>query len=190
MKENKKIDYASAEAATQKTVTDWVSNDGRFFGDNEHIARWNGCTHLLCSCGSEMTKTYTLCNTCREKAATERFNAMPFQEWDGETPLCIFDDDTYLFDESEIEMYCEGNNIEANDLQLVICAPQYAWEIDDDYFSDILPEDTTLADCDDELAVAIEQVNNLIRQRAKNKEKPISWISGKFRTSYNPVKGA
>ena len=33
-------------AATLVTVTGWRSRDGRFYGDNEHSARWAGCTHV------------------------------------------------------------------------------------------------------------------------------------------------
>ena len=39
-------------AATLVTVTGWRSMDGRFYGDNEHAARWAGCTHVKClACG-------------------------------------------------------------------------------------------------------------------------------------------
>ena len=47
----------------------------------------------------------------------------------------------------------------------MICEPQYAWEIDPDYYADILPEDYTLDDCYSELAEAIEAANELIRKK-------------------------
>ncbi|CAB4172456.1 hypothetical protein UFOVP935_22 [uncultured Caudovirales phage] len=42
------------QAATLVTVTGWRSRDGRFYGDNEHAARWGGCTHVKClACGNK-----------------------------------------------------------------------------------------------------------------------------------------
>jgi hypothetical protein len=61
----------------------------------------------------------------------------------------------------------------------VICEPNYAWQIDPDYYCDILPEDSTLEDVYPELAAAIDEVNKLIRK----KEKTMSWRSGKYRTA-------
>jgi hypothetical protein len=69
---------------------------------------------------------------------------------------------------------------------LVICEPNYAWEINDDYYCDILPEDHTLADVYPELADAIEKVNEMIRK----KETPLSWGAGKYRTSYSAKRQA
>ena len=57
-------------AATLVTVAGWRSRDGRFYGDNEHAARWSGCTHVKCvSCGDPTNKICSVCQSCREKAA-------------------------------------------------------------------------------------------------------------------------
>ena len=174
-----KIMYASDEAAKQVTVTGWQSRNGRFYGDNEHLARWDGCTHRICSCGSEMERAYTICRGCSAKKRLEQYEAMPFKEWDGKTMLTLHDDDRYFNDEDEVRDYCEMEEVPIEELRLVICEPQYAWEIGEDYYCDILPEDMTLDDCYSQLAEAIEKVNELIRK----KEKPISWTDGKFRTA-------
>ena len=42
------IMYDSPEAASIKTITGWVSSAGRFWGDNEHMARYDGSTHMKC----------------------------------------------------------------------------------------------------------------------------------------------
>jgi hypothetical protein len=161
------------------TVTGWRSRNGHFYGDNEHLARWDGCTHLICDCGAEMDRTYTICRACRNKKRLAQYQAMPFKEWDGETPLTLNDDDRYFWSEDDLLEYCEEENIQPEDLRLVICEPNYAWQIDDDYYCDILPEDHTLADAYPDLADAIEKVNEMIRK----KEKPLSWGAGKYRTS-------
>jgi hypothetical protein len=72
------------------------------------------------------------------------------------------------------------SDIKPEDLRLVICEPNYAWEIDEDYYCDILPEDQKLDDCYSELAEAIGKVNELVRKKAK----PLSWGAGEYRTSY------
>jgi hypothetical protein len=177
--ERVKVMYASDEAAQKVTVTGWRSRAGRFYGDNEHLARWDGCTHQICDCGVEIERGWTKCHVCRQKNRLEKYEAMPFKEWDGETMLTLHDDDKYFRDEDELMDYCEMEEIPLEELHLVICEPQYAHQICEDYYSDLLPEDMTLDDCYSELAQAIEKVNELIRK----KEKPISWSGGKFRTS-------
>ncbi|WP_020472418.1 hypothetical protein [Zavarzinella formosa] len=180
MKEQPKVMYDSAEAAQQVTVTGWRSRNGHFCGDNEHLARWDGCTHLLCDCGAEMDRGYTLCRSCRDKQRLERYEAMPFQEWDRTTPLTLHDDDEYFWDEDSVWDYCELNGIKPEGLRLVICEPNYAWEIEaDDYYGDDLPEDQPLNDVYPDLAEAIEKVNEMIRK----KERPLSWGGGKYRTT-------
>jgi len=42
------VPYDSAEAASIQTVTGWVSRSGRFWGNDEHMARYDGCTHRKC----------------------------------------------------------------------------------------------------------------------------------------------
>lgn len=180
-----KVMYESDEAASKTTVTGWKSRNGHFYGDNEHLARYDGSTHSLCDCGKEMDRGWTKCSSCRDVKRLEQYEAMPFKEWSGEM-LTLHDDDKYFRDMDEVLDYCETEEILPKDLRLVICEPQYAWEIGEDYYSDLLPEDMTLDDCYTELAEAIEKVNQLIRK----KEKPISFMGGKYRTNFNDSKDA
>lgn len=101
---------------------------------------------------------------------------MPYLEWNGKTPVCIFGTDEFFFDDGEVEDYCEENEIEISDLELVICVPEYAREIDADMFSDQLPDNVDLPD---EIEDAIRNFN----QALKNYGEPLSWSEGKFRTS-------
>ena len=111
--------YDSDEAAQKVTVTGWRSRHGHFCGDNEHLARWNGCTHLICDCGAEMERSYTSCAACRDRKRLENYEAMPFTVWDGQTPLTLHDDHEYFWDEDTLLDYCEMKKIEAEDLRLV-----------------------------------------------------------------------
>lgn len=185
MMQQAKIMYDSDDAAQKVTVTGWRSRNGHFYGDNEHLARWDGSTHKLCDCGAEMDRSYSVCRDCADKKRLEKYEAMPFLEWDGQTPLTLHDDDEYFWDEDGVVDYCEMNDIRPEDLRLVICEPNYAWEIEpDDYYCDELPEDHRLADVYPDLADAIEKVNELIRK----KEKPLSWGAGKYRTALNSTR--
>ena len=182
MKQEPKVMYSSDDAAQKVTVTGWRSRNGHSYGDHEHLARWDGCTHQVCDCGAEMSRGYTICQTCSATKRIERYKAMALKEWDGETMLTLHDDDKYFRDEDEVRDYSEENDCKVEDLRLVICEPQYAWEIDPYYYCDILQEDQTLEDCYPELAAAIDKVTGLIRLHAK----PISWSGGKYRTSVSP----
>lgn len=176
----KVVFYDGDEAAKQATVTGWVSRDGRYFGKDEHSARWNGCTVLRCACGAFHEKGWTVCQTCRDKAADEQYNSLPFVGWDGITPLCLFRDDKYFFSEHYVFEYCEENSVSVADMQLVVCEPQYAHQIiPDDEYSDILPEDCSLADMAPELAAAFDTLNAAILAYGK----PLSWYGGKKRTT-------
>lgn len=178
------IHYDDDRAARRMTVTGWVSRDGRFYGDDEHLARWNGCTQLACACGNLHDKGWTCCEACRKKARTARYQALPFAEWDGGTPLCLFEDDTYFFDADEVLDFCEEQGCTPADLQLVICEPQYARQIEpDEEYSDILPEDQYIADVAPEIAAAFEALNAEI----EGYRKPLSWIAGKQRTALKPA---
>ena len=172
--------FDSDEAAHIATVTGWVSRQGRFYGEAERLARYDGCTHDTCECGNEHEKHLACCNTCRDEHRLKRYNAMPFKEWDGETPLAKHEDDRYFFSEDDLLDYCDSNDVDPEDLRLVICQPNYAHEITGEYFSDDLPEDQDIGDVWPELADAIEKANELIRKR----DKPLSWSEGKFRTEY------
>ena len=172
------IMYDSPEAATLKTVTGWVSADGRFFGSDEHMARWSGCTHKVCECGNTFSKLYTICETCRAKNKRKRYAEMPFKEWDRSTPVAAHGGDEYFFAPDEIEDYCNEHECNASDLQLVICIPNKLWEVSSEIWQDIAPEDEGDF-LPKEVELAIKELNKVI-----GNAKPVSWQEGSFRTSY------
>ena len=101
-----------------------------------------------------------------------RWDDLPRKEWDGETPLVVFDDDRYFFDAESLRDYLVDQEISIADIQLVFCEPTYATEIDpNEHFCDDLPEDGEVSA---ELFAAFEVLNAVIR-----KESPLSWTQGK-----------
>lgn len=171
------------EAATQKTVTVWVSRHNRICQD-EHCARYDGATHRACEqCGQPIEKHWLICSDCRQKNEKAKYKAMPFKEWDRKAPLCIFGDDTYFFGEDDIEFYCEEHGCKEEDLELVICEPYKMPVLESDFFEDCMPDDCD-ADLPDVLADAIDQFNEIVQ-----KQEPLSWYPGKSRTSCAKAKG-
>jgi hypothetical protein len=172
MDEEKVVLNTSDEAAHLVTgLSGWVSSNGHFWGNDEQMARYDGCTHKVCECGKIMEKYWTKCADCRKKADDERFNSFPKQEWDEETPITLFDGGEYFFDREQLEEWCDEHDTKPSELQLVICKPNIAEEIEDDFYCDDLSEDQSLEDAAPELAEKIEELNKYIREN-----KPIlSW---------------
>ncbi len=160
--DSKIILETSDEAA--KFVTDisgWVGGDGRFYGDNEDLARWAGCTHKECkSCGSVYSRN-SWCKPCREKNAIEKYNALEKKVWDGDTPLALNDGDEYFFSAEDLHDFIEDHELNLADLQLVLCKPVEMSLIDESYFLDDLHEDAELTD---EVAEALKALNSAIQK--------------------------
>lgn len=171
---SKVIMFDSDEAAHKVTVTGWVSSDGRFYGDDERIARYAGCTHRKCdTCENVVDKGRIYCDSCTHKRTLARYEALPTKEWDGETPLCCFDDDRYFFDWDSVEEYCEDNECSVDDLLLVICDPVKPRHFDGSLFEDYLAED---CEAPDAVLAALDVLNKAIDESL-----PFSWYPGKVR---------
>ncbi|MFI8479684.1 hypothetical protein ACIGCM_03845 [Pseudomonas sp. NPDC078700] len=174
MSEEKVIMYDSPAAAQLVTVTGWKSADGRFFGDNEDLARFAGSTHRACKNNPYHPphRTNGWCDLCHQENRNAKFSAKPTKLWEGE-PLVSFDDDLYFFDEDSLIDHIVDHDLEIADMRLCICEPNMPSEIDpEDYFIDDLPEDGEIRDQD--MLAAFELLNETIR-----KAEPLSWSEGK-----------
>lgn len=173
MSEDRVILYDSDEAAVfeERKLKMWWSNTGRGYKD-ERLARSDGCSHRVCECGEVIPKL-SYCEKCREKKARERFEAMEVVEWDWETPVCIHDTDMYFFHHEDIEDHCIEHECKIEDLELVLCTPNYPRQIDEDYWCDEMPEDGELPTY---LQKALEEFNGLLAEA-----KPLSWSAGNKR---------
>lgn len=175
MSAQKHIMFDAPEAASLKTVTGWVSADGRFFGQDENLARFCGATHRNCKNNPDhpVHEVRGYCQLCHSESRAKVFAAMPTKEWGGE-PLVDFDGDNYLFDADSLRDYILDSDVSLADLRLCICEPNMPREIDpSDVFSDDLPEDGEIRD--DQLVAAFDLLNEMIR-----KSEPLSWSQGKF----------
>jgi hypothetical protein len=124
------IMYESPEAASIQTVTGWVSANGQFWGNDEHMARWVGATHRVCENNPEhgVHEVRSWCKECHRERREAKFAAMARVEWDQSTPVVIFDTDRYFFDADELRDFLVDEDIKPEDVQLVICKPNKARE--------------------------------------------------------------
>lgn len=179
MEDKKEIILITDASALQKVETHQVyySRHGKAFL-KEDAARNDGATHNFCKCGQSKPKHNIFCTAC-EPVPEDRYMKKPFKEWDGETPLVIFGDDQYFFDEDSLMEYCDENEIKSTDLRLVICEPNKFTTIESDYWEDIWPEGAD--ELPQEVQKALDTFNAVLE-----KAKPFSWSEGVFRTSYEP----
>lgn len=171
MKDEPIVMRDSAEAANQVKVTAWKSRHGIICID-EDSARYNGCTHVACrDCGKPTPKSWLICRGCDDLRRIERYEKMPKAKWDGTSYLYSETHERYVetLDDAFDLLESEGETL--HDLRLVLCHPNYAREIDSEYFSDELPEDGDLPGSVEE---AIEQFNKAIAGTI------LSWSPGKF----------
>jgi hypothetical protein len=175
VKESKKILYDSPEAAQQMTLTGWVSGgDMKFWYKDEHMARWSGCTHLKCECGNLMKKTYTKCPSCIHKLEYERYQKLPYKEWDGTFPVFSWDSNEVFNDFESLVDHMINNEMDVINLRFP--EPIHYREVKleniaDDVYDEWEPEE--------KLVKALDELNAVIRTLPAH-----SYISGKIRTSY------
>ena len=161
---------------TYKTdISGWVSSTGKFYGNNKDMAIYDSITHKKCECGNLMEKYYTACFECRHKVDVERYNNLPFKEWDGTGLVYSRLADKYFYDGSEIEGYCNDEDITPEDLQLVLTDPCYIPELTGEQWDDLLPEDI------DRFPKAVEEAMRAFNKAVKGIV--ISYFPAKIRTS-------
>lgn len=172
----------SPEAAQRKQVTAWVARDGGFWSDDEHgehMARFCGSTHNLCTvCGTACEKSSSRCASCQAEHKLAQYAAMPRAAWDGVQMLYSEAADRFFSDFDEIQEHIDelDEPISITDMRLVLCEPQYARQLDIDYYVDELPgDDGDWHSLPTELQDAIEAYNKVAAACL-----PLSWTPGKF----------
>jgi len=170
--------FDSDEAAEYRTnLSGWVSRNGRYFGNDERAARYDGCTHTRCEdCGELIDRGRLICPKCNEARDIKRYNAMPKEEWDGEGMLYSDAADKYFSDWNGVEGFLEDEESTIESLRLIICEPQYLSLLDpSDYGCDSLAEDGELPDA---VIDAIDKFNEVVKNAGA-----VSWYPGKKRVA-------
>ena len=181
------IMYDSPQAAHYRTdIKGWVSSEGMYYGENEHLARWAGSTHQKCECGNVYERGRTRCNSCDSKLRHEKYTTFPMVEWDGSTPVCTFDDDKFFFDEcslldwmGELKWEAEQSGEGLPIVELVLCEPHSLGYVDVDHWADDLPEDGELPS---EVQEKLDELNAAIKRA------PVaSWWAGTTRINIDAL---
>lgn len=140
----------------------WVDRHGHYWGENEDLARYSGCTHITCDNCGVMRIRNGYCAPCHEVKRIEKFNALEKIEWDGKIPLYSDSQDEYFFDDGSLSDYIEEHEASIDDLQLRLCRPVAMQTLDESYFLDDMHEDAELPN---DVANAIESLNKLILEQ-------------------------
>ena len=166
----------SDEAATYRTdIKGWVSRTGRYFGEDERLARYDGCTHTVCDCGAPAENFRIRCDACQATRDAAKWEALPLVEWDGETPLCVYCGDTYFFDIDQARDYADEQGVKVRELRLVLCNPVYAHRLEVEDWADELPEDGDVPEWLEEAISAFNAVCDAHRNDS------LSWMPGQRR---------
>ena len=169
-------------AASIKTVTGWVSSNGRFFGDNEDLARYDGSTHQKCKNNPDhpIHEVRSYCEVCANENSEKRFREFEKKPWDGKTPVAIHETDEFFFSISDLFDHLCDHEIQLADVQIVHCKPQYPNQIDPGYYyQDDLPDgDSGFLSA--ALIDAFDKLNEVIK-----KEGPLCWYQDKFKVEFS-----
>jgi len=176
MKDKMILNTSDEAAKFTEGISGWVSRNGRFYGDDERTARWDGCTHVECGdCKEPVERGRIYCSPCLEKRMVAKHKAIPKGEWDGVKGMVYSDyADEYFSSWDGICDYLEENEIDDIDtLRLVICEPVPLSPIAPDYWADDLPEDYVFPD---NVLEAIDKLNEALATI-----EPAMWMPGKKR---------
>jgi hypothetical protein len=164
-------------------VTDikgWVSRDGRFYGDDERLARWAGSTHNACeACEAVTERPYTKCPACRAKNAADRHAKREMKPWDGVGFIYSDALGKYFADADDLDDYlADDDALGLDELRLLHCEPIFAAEIDPgEHYHDSLPDDSE--DVPAWLDEAFDALNETIRKHRQVSD-ALSWVPGKI----------
>lgn len=160
-------------AEHRDNISGWVCTKcGRFVGDAQHLASWCCATHTPCkSCGELTPKCWTKCDGCRKADSDARWASLERVDWDGETPLCMKEDDLFFFSAEEIERWLEDKDgLTLDDMRLVLCAEEHPPHFNlHDWLYDYLSEDA--APPGDWRAVE-KVVNDYVQSH-----RPLAWVA-------------
>jgi hypothetical protein len=170
---SEKIMYDSTEAAVyeSRTLTGWWSvkststKDARFWGDDEHMARYDGSTHQLCwECGkNDHRKMWTCCRECRAKHDAEQYAKLPKKPWDGESMVVGYKDDNYFNSLEDVYDYCDEHGCKPEGLMLCHCEGVELPQVDIvQHLYDSMGEDQDADDIDADILSAVDELNELI----------------------------
>ena len=146
----------------------WTGPDGLYHGkgeEGERRARYANSTHKKCECGNVFEKN-NYCRPCSEKTSRERFLKLEEVEWDGESMMALYNDDRFFLDMDEVYEYCEDNEIDIKEIDLMHCEKQIGIsevnidELNEEYMTE---DGEGVSHYHPEIADKVAELNELIR---------------------------
>lgn len=146
----------------------WTGPNNLYYGkgdEGERRARYANCTHKRCECGNNYEKN-SFCRPCSEKKSRENFLKLEEVEWDGESMMCERYGEKFFSDLEDVYEYCEDNEIEIEDLELMLCRKEVGIsqinidELNEEYCD---ADDNGVSHYHPEIAKKVEELNELIR---------------------------
>lgn len=130
----------------------------------------NYITHTDCEkCGIEFEKKYTydrFCTACSNKIRQDKYLKLELTNWNGEDALNLYNDDQYFLNLEDIIEYCDENEIDPVNLNLVICYQTSFSAID----WETIEQDQTHEDWEpsDEFKSKVDEFNKWLTSQSTN----------------------
>ena len=167
----------------------WTGPDKLYYGkgeEGERRARAANSTHKKCECGNVFLKN-SYCDVCAAERRKKDFLKKEEVEWDGESYMCIRDDEKFFSDMDDFFEWCEQEEIEdPTQVELMLCERDIKIsEIDiDELNEEYCSEDGEKGVCyyHPEIAEKVDELNKLIRNA-----KPIFWFQTNKRIKIPPI---
>lgn len=168
MSSKKEIRYEDS-AIHKSGIVGWVCTEcDRYWGTDEHMARYCCSTSFPCKCGKRRKGCRTLCEECIEKRRRAKWDAKEKHPWPSDLSVnpVVVQGDRYFFDEGSWLDWIEDELGEFPDLDLIDLEPEIAEAQDpplfdlNDWLHSYLPEDDYV------LAPPDDEINKLIREHA------------------------
>lgn len=175
MKQEIKI-YDDSNLVEYRTdLEGWTGPNGLYYGKGdlgEERARYANCTHKRCECGNLMDKTWSRCNSCREKSATERWYKRELIKYDGESYL--YDETTGRYFSSIEDIFDDyiSEDLNVGDARVLLCEQKVGISFVnlDDLNEDSGTEEEGIMSFYPEIQKKVDELNEMIKNAT-----PVLW---------------
>ena len=169
---SEQIHYNDAKVEYRTDIKGWIGSDGRYYGDDEHLARWYSCTHVKCSndgCENQALRSQLRCESCKEKSSIEKWrNAEKRKPLN--TDVIYWSDacSEYFQSFEEINEYAYENDLSVIDMRLYHCEQESGFpqvdihDLYEEYSTEEISPDEYVSP---EICEAIENLNKLLKKQ-------------------------
>ena len=183
MSDEKIILLEDVKVEYRTNLEGWTGENNLYYGkgdEGKKRAIEANYTHKKCECGNIFVKN-SYCKPCYDKKSKENFLKLEVVEWDGESYMCLRNDDRFFYDMDEFIEWCIDEEIEdPTEVQLMLCEQEVKIseinidELNEEYCSGDGEEGVCYHH--PEISEKVEELNELIRNA-----KPKIWFQSNKR---------